>query len=188
MEKFGVEKRDILTDRIDDTKQAQNEAKEQFQTALEQYRTVIAINGGDLETIYDRLNNEYEESVTSAETVKRRVDAVESVAEDLFAEWEREVGEYTDATLSARSKSLLRQTRADYARLITTMRDAEQTLDPALRLFKDQVLFLRHNLNARAISALEAELDSIERATARLIREMERAIDEATRFVSNMQA
>lgn len=188
MEKFGVEKRDILASRIDDTKKAQNEAKEQFKSALEQYRSVVAVDGGDLEQVYDRLNKEYKDSVASAEAVKQRVDAVESVAEDLFREWEREVGEYADAGLRARSKTLLGQTRADYARLMTTMRDAEQTLDPVLRLFNDQVLFLRHNLNARAIGSLEAELESIERATANLIREMERAIDEATRFVSNMQA
>lgn len=188
MEKIGIEKRDILASRIDDTKRAQNEAKEQFESALEQYRAVVAVDGGNLETVYDRLNGEYEESLASAENVRKRVDAVESVADDLFREWEQEVDQYSDPKLQQRSRSLLRQTRLDYARLMQAMRDAERTLEPALRLFNDQVLFLRHNLNARAIGSLEAELESIERATANLIREMERAIGEATKFIENMQA
>ena len=56
-------------------------------------------------------------------------------------------------------------------------------MDPVLTLFRDQVLFLRHNLNARAIGSLETELNDIERATANLIGEMERSIAEASRFI-----
>jgi hypothetical protein len=68
------------------------------------------------------------------------------------------------------------------------MHRAEAAMAPVLTLFNDQVLFLRHNLNARAIGALETELGTIERATAELITEMERAIDEASRFVEAMAA
>jgi hypothetical protein len=74
-------------------------------------------------------------------------------------------------------------TRADYRRLMTAMQRAEAAMDPVLALFNDQVLFLRHNLNARAIGSLESELADIERATANLIEEMERSIAEASRFI-----
>jgi hypothetical protein len=108
---------------------------------------------------------------------------VESVAEDLFDEWETEIGEYSDAQLRRRSQQLLTATRTDYRRLIAAMQRAEAAMDPVLTLFNDQVLFLRHNLNARAIGSLEAELDDIERATANVIAEMERSIAEANRFI-----
>lgn len=186
MESIGIEKRDILADRIEDTRDAQGEAKEQFSSALEQYRSVVAFEGGDLEEVYDRLNAEYESSATRAEEVRERIDSVEQVAEDLFEEWEDEIDAYSDPDLASQSRDLLADTRRDYQDVLQAMHRAEQTMEPVLTLFNDQVMFLRHNLNARAIGALENELASLEAATATLVQEMERAIDEASRFIESM--
>jgi len=186
LETFGIEKREILVDRVENTRDAQAEAKEQFATALDQYRALVAFDGGDLEDIYDRMNDAYEDSVDSAEAVRNRIDSVESVAGDLFVEWEDEIEEYSDDDLRRRSQRLLTDTRREYGSVLTAMRRAEEAMAPVLTLFNDQVLFLRHNLNARAIGALETELDTIERATSELIAEMERSIAEASRFIEAM--
>ena len=53
--------------------------------------------------------------------------------------------------------------------------------------FEDQVLFLKHNLNARAIGSLRNELADIERDTDRLVREMQKAIAEADTFIQSMK-
>jgi hypothetical protein len=183
LETVGVEKRDILVDRVEDARDSQSDAKEQFTSALDRYRSVVKVDGGELEQIYDRLAGELERSEARAQAVEERVTAVESVAEDLFDEWESEIGQYADPELRRQSQRLLTDTRADYRRLIAAMRRADAAMDPVLTLFRDQVLFLRHNLNARAIGSLETELADLERATASLIREMERSIEEASRFI-----
>ena len=187
MEGFGVEKRDILVDRVEDARDAQDEASEQFASALEQFRSVVAVDGGDLEATYDRLNGEYERSRDDAEAVSERIDEVESVAEDLFEEWQAELAEYSRADLRRNSETLMRDTRRRYDQMMTAMRRAERSMEPVLEAFQDQVLALKHNLNARAIGALRNELDSIERETARLIAEMQKAIDEADAFIQSMQ-
>lgn len=183
LETVGIEKRDILVDRVEDARDSQTEAKEQFTSALDRYRSVVSVDGGDLEEIYDRLAAELDRSQARAQAVEERVAAVDSVANDLFAEWENEIDDYSDAGLRRQSQQLLNATRTDYRRLIAAMRRAEAAMDPVLTLFNDQVLFLRHNLNARAIGSLETELADIERATANLIEEMERSIEEASRFI-----
>lgn len=186
LETVGIEKRDILVDRVEDARDAQTEAKEQFASALERYRAVVAIEGGDLEQVYDRLNSEHERSVSRADNVRERIVDIETVAADLFVEWEDELDEYSDAQLRGRSERLLARTRNEYETLMRAMQRAESAMDPVLTLFNDQVLILRHNLNARAIGALETELGTIERATTELIEEMERAIAEAGRFVDEI--
>ena len=186
MESFGVEKRDILVDRVEEASEAQDEASEQFADALEQFRSVVAFDGGDLEEVYDRLNTEYKKSQSEAEEVSDRINAVESVAEDLFAEWQKELGEYTRADLRRNSESLLRDTRGRYKKMMKAMRRAETSMAPVLEAFQDQVLVLKHNLNAKAIGALGKELGSIERDTARLISEMQKAIAEADSFIESM--
>ena len=188
MESFGVEKRDILVERVEEARDAQGEASEQFADALEQFRSVVNFDGGDLEEVYDRLNAEYERSRDEAGEVSGRIDDVESVAEDLFNEWEDELDQYSRADLRRNSESLLRDTRRRYAQMMKAMRRAEGAMDPVLEAFEDQVLALKHNLNARAIGALRNELDSIERDTSRLIAEMQKAIAEADSFIRSMES
>ncbi len=187
MESFGVEKRDILVDRVEEARDAQDSASEQFASALERFRATVNFDGGDLEKTYDRLNTEYERSASESEDVSTRIDAVESVATDLFKEWEKELDEYSRADLRKSSARLLKDTRSRYGKLMKSMRRAENSMQPVLDAFHDQVLFLKHNLNARAIGALRNELDTIERDTSRLIAQMQDAIAEANDFIDAME-
>lgn len=188
MESVGIEKRDILVDRVEEARDAQDSASEQFASALEQFRATVNFDGGDLEDIYDRLYSEYEDSSAEADDVSERIDAVEGVAEDLFREWEQELEQYSRADMRKNSAALLKDTRSRYGRLMATMRRAERSMEPVLEAFHDQVLFLKHNLNARAIGALRNELDSIERDTANLIAQMQKAIAEANAFIDSMES
>ena len=186
MEQFGQHKRDIMVDRVESARDAQEEAKEQFESALEQFSAVVAIQDGNLRQQYDQLKNEYDKSQARAQAVSDRVDAVEAVSEDLFTEWERELSEYSSAKLRRSSELKLQKTRRQYDQLIRAMRRAEQKMDPVLTAFKDQVLYLKHNLNAQAIASLQNELSTIESDVAKLIQEMEASIREADTFISAM--
>ncbi|MFT5139527.1 MAG: hypothetical protein ACI9H8_001314 [Lysobacterales bacterium] len=187
MDSIGFEKRDILVDRVEDARDAQDDAAEQFASALEQFRSVVAVDGGDLEKVYDRLSSEYEDSESRAAEVTDRIESIESVAEDLFEEWEEELGQYSSDSLRRDSAALLSDTKSRYTQLMGAMRRAERAMPPVLSAFRDQVLVLKHNLNARAIGALRNELGNIERDTAKLIAEMQKAINEANDFIASME-
>ncbi|RFF28143.1 DUF2959 domain-containing protein [Wenzhouxiangella sp. 15181] len=187
LEAFGVEKRDILSDNVESARDAQDDAKEQFSSALEQFRATVAFDGGELEDLYDNLNRSYERSVKDADRVRQRIDKVRNVAEDLFDEWANELDDYESADLRRRSRELMQETQNRYERMIAAMERAEATMDPVLQAFQDQVLFLKHNLNARAISALGDELDSIESDTEALVAAMNEAIAEADAFIQTLE-
>lgn len=186
MEKFGVYKRDILVDRVEEARDSQEDTKEQFNSALEQFASVVDYDGGSLEKIYKRLNNEYEDSVAVADELGERIDSIENVAEDLFKEWQKELDDYSNANLKRESAQQLRDTRSEYQKLIESMRRAEAKIPPVLTVFNDQVLYLKHNLNARAISALQQEFVGIKTDVAKLVSEMERSINEANAFINSM--
>src|SRR6056297_1178177 len=183
LEAVGIEKRNILESRVEAASEAQDEAGEQFETTLERFRSVVEFDGGDLERAYRRLNREYERSVDRAEAVTQRIEAVESVAEDLFDEWEQELERYSSADLRARSRELLEQTRTRYGSMIRAMHRAERTIEPVLQAFEDQVLFLKHNLNSMAVDAIRGELGEIEAETENLLAAMRDSIEEADRFI-----
>jgi len=177
MEKFGVHKRDILVDRVQEARDEQQEAKEEFSSALDRFRSVVNFDGGDLQQKYDNLSADYDRCAGKADAVKARINKVEDVAEALFKEWEGEIAEYTNASLRQTSQNQMIETRARYEKVVRAMRRAEQKIQPVLSAFKDQVLFLKHNLNARAISSLQSELKSVEGDIATLIKEMETSIN-----------
>ena len=187
MEKAGIHKRDILVDRVEDARDSQQHAKEQFKDALERYRSGAEVKGGDLQKRYDAPNSEYEASVVSARNVRSRIEAVEDVADALFKEWEGELKQYSNASLKSASAKELSRTRAEYRTLIQRMKAAEQRIEPVLSVLRDQVLFLKHNLNARAISALHGEYRSLQGNVDQLLADMQRAIDEADTFIRRLQ-
>ena len=187
LESFGIEKRDILSTRVERAATAQDDAREQFATALDQFRATVEIEGGDLERAYNRLDREFQRSQARASDVSDRIDAVKHVAEALFDEWEDELDLYTDPALKRRSEDILRDTRQRYQRMMTAMRRAETSMAPVLSVFQDQVLFLKHNLNSLALATVRDELADIEQATNELITAMNQAISEARSFIEALE-
>jgi ElaB/YqjD/DUF883 family membrane-anchored ribosome-binding protein len=186
-EKAGFAKRDILVSRVESARDSQQDAKEEITDALSEFRKVVVVEGGALEERYDSLSAQLDDSERAATEVRDRIRAVEDVAEALFTEWREELGQYSDAALRSKSERQLRATRGRYDQLMTAMRRAESKLEPALRPLRDQVLYLKHNLNAQAIAGLKGEVAQVDAQVARLVAELDRAIAEADRFIRELE-
>jgi hypothetical protein len=187
MESFGVYKRDILKDNVEEARDEQKKATEQFKDALTRLREMYQINGGDLEKMYDRLQADFDRSQIRAKAVKERITKVETVAMDLFKEWEREIQSMENSRLASNSREKLRTTREKYESLHSAMKRAEASMDPVIAQFKDQVLYLKHNLNAQAIGALKGETLDIEKEIQQLIRDMNTSIQQADSFIQGLE-
>ncbi len=182
-EQLGKHKRDLLKDYVQDARDDQKEATQQFKDALTHLRELYGFEGGDLEKLYNRLKSDYDRSQVKAGTVKHRIEQVEQVASDLFKEWEGEIGQISNEKLRSDSRLKLRDTRAKYESLHSSMKRAERSMEPVLKQFNDQVLYLKHNLNAQAIGSLKGESVDIEREIRKLIDEMNSSISEADSFI-----
>lgn len=187
MEKIGKHKRDIMVDRVEDARDSQADAQEQFKSALEQFDSVVKLKETNLKKAYDRLNSEYEDSADAAEEVSSRIDRVESVAEDLFDEWEQELKEYQSSELRRSSKRKMDATKRRYKEMLASMHRAEASMTPVLKIFHDNVLFLKHNLNAQAIGSLQSEFSNLKGEIDILIREMNAAIQSSNSFIADIK-
>ena len=187
MEKMGYAKRDILSSRVKSARDAQEDAKKEIQTTLEQFGQVVSYDGGDLESTYKKLNGELENSEDGAKTVRKKIADVESVADALFSEWETELGQYSNADLRRKSQTKLTQTKGRYREMLSAMKRAEQRIEPVLKPLRDQVLYLKHNLNARALAAIKGELVKVDAQVDQLVKDMNRSIAEADKFIQSME-
>lgn len=188
MESVGIPKRDILVSRVEDARDSQQDAQLQFQSALEQFGTVVQLEETDLKKAYDKLNREYKRSVKAADNVSSRIDSVESVSDALFKEWRKELKLYENAELRASSKKQLDATEARYKVMLKGMQEAEASMQPVLAIFHDNVLFLKHNLNAQAIGSLEPEFQTLQLEIEQLISKMNVSIEQSNRFIADLQS
>ncbi len=187
METFGVYKRDLLKKRVVAARDDQKEASEQFKDALTRLKEMYGFDGGNLEKVYNGMNKDYERSSAKAEAVRKRIRDVETVAKDLFAEWEKEIKEISTPSLQSGSRKQLAETRARYESLHASLISAESSMQPVLTKFHDQVLYLKHNLNAQAITSLKGETTNIQAEISQLIKQMNSSIAQADEFIKTMQ-
>lgn len=187
MEKVGIHKRDIMVDRVVDAKESQEEAQKQFKSALEEMTALINFDGGDLETQYNVIQEQYEASRDAAEDVSSRINKIEDVSDALFEEWSDEIEQISSANLKRQSSMKLIETKRRYSTLIRSMHKAESKMAPVLSALKDNSLFLKHNLNAKAVGALQGEMVSIKRDVSALIKDMNSAIEQSQKFIDMLE-
>lgn len=187
LEKFGYAKRDILVDRVEDATETQAEVKQQFKDAYQAFDALLNLQSTDLQSRYETLNAAYEDSRDKAEELSDRVQSIESVADALFEEWQTELDQYTNAALRRSSEAKLGETRQRYQQYLKSLKRAEAKVAPVLAVFKDQVLYLKHNLNAEKVSALKGEVRRFDSDVQGLVQEMDRSIADARRFIEGLE-
>lgn len=186
MEKVGQHKRDILVDRVESASEAQEEAQAEFKDALTHLSLLINFDGGDLAQQYVLSQSHFDASKSAADEVSNKIQAIENVAEALFEEWQEEIDLYSSASLKAQSQVKLASTQRQYRSLLKAMYAAEKRMSPVLAALQDNVLFLKHNLNAKAIGAIQGEYQTIKRDIERLINDMNVAIKQSNNFVQQI--
>ena len=186
MEQVGYHKRDIMVDRVEDAKESQQDAQEEFTSALEALSALTNFDGGELEDVYYSINDKYEDSEKAAQDVRDRIAAIEDVSGALFDEWQDELDLYTSAKLRRSSEQKLRETKASYKTMLSAMKRAEKKMTPVLNTLRDNTLYLKHNLNASAIGSLQGEFSNLEQDIQYAIKQMNAAIAESDKFLQKL--
>ncbi|OEF04502.1 DUF2959 domain-containing protein [Vibrio genomosp. F10] len=186
MEQVGYHKRDIMVERVEDAKEAQQDAQQEFTSALEAISAFTQFDGGELEKVYNEINDKYQDSENAAQDVSDRIAAIEEVSDALFDEWQQELDLYTSDKLRRSSQQKLRETKTSYNSMLSAMKQAEKKMTPVLNTLRDNTLYLKHNLNASAVGSLQGEFMSLEKDIGYAIQQMNAAIEESDRFLHQL--
>jgi hypothetical protein len=187
MEKFGVEKRDLLKRAVVNARDEQKEAQVEFKDALTRMKEMYGAQGSALESKYGKLKSDLDSCTAQAGDVRKRINDMDKVANDLFVEWEKEIGQFSNPTFASESRRQLSETRSRYGQLASALRSAESRMDPVLKSLNEHVLFLKHNLNAAAIASLKGEATQITSQIDSLLQQMNASIAEADAFIKTLQ-
>ena len=185
-EKVGIYKRDLLKKRVVSARDEEVGAQKEFKDALTRLKEMTGFEGGELEKRYRDLQSDYDDASSRVAAVHKRVKEVQTVAEDLFTEWDKENREIETPELRQVSRQQLNDTRQRYDDMLTALKRSEQSMDPVLHKLHDYVLALKHTLNAQAIAALSGESSKIQADVSKLIEDMNASIARADEFIKQM--
>lgn len=187
MEKAGFHKRDIMVSRVHKVQESQIETQEEFKSALEQFGSLVTIKDTNLKEAYEKFNNEYEDVKEAAEDLSTRINKLEDVSLALFEEWEEELNLYKNQKLKAQSQKNLKDTKSRYTKMMKSMRTSEKSMKPILDTLQDNVLVLKHSLNAQAIGALQGEFGTLKKEISNLLDKMTISIKASDTFIKEMK-
>jgi uncharacterized protein YlxW (UPF0749 family) len=189
MEKvFGYEKRELLTKAVADVQHDQKKAQEEFKDALTQLKELYAFDGGNVEGMYNKVKGSYDDAKGQADKVNARINNMEHIARSMFAEWKKEIAQYTNPTFAKNSTLQLKETKDRYARLSKSLKSSVTAMEDVLRQLNDYVLYLKHNLNSAALGSLKGEALNIQTDIQQLIQQMNASIVQADDFIKGMPA
>ena len=183
---FGYEKRELFKKSVAALQSEQKDAQKEFADALTRLKQLYGFSGGELESVYEKVKSSYERCDGEAKDVHTRIENMEDLAKSMFSEWEKEIKQYSNPNLAATSREQLRLTKDRYAQLSRTVREAESAMQPVLSQLKDNVLFLKHNLNASAIGSLQGKAVGIQKQIEQLLTQMNTAIAASDSFIKTL--
>ena len=186
MEKFGVEKRDILLERVEDAHDALKVAEVRFDASLTTFREIVKGEESTLTANFERFSDAYDKAESAAADFHERVADVQVVANLMFEEWKRESGEILDNELRRASRENYTKATTRYERTLRGFRRVEARMDPMLTKFRDHVLYLKLNLHPAALGTLRDNEGDIIAAMEELEDLMEKALSDGGELIDSM--
>jgi len=196
----GQEKREIFALAMAKADDQQVKTKKEFQDALGALRETIG-SRSDVESTkpgesqnpksevalyYDKVSSEYKQSKAAVDDLRSRINELNSQAEALFTEWQKESTSFTaNSEMQKRSLGDLRESKAKYVqvyeKLVSSLKKSEQTLTT----FHTYVLAIKHRLNAQTIDDVGQEYSKLSSDISKLITEMDASIQSTQEYLDN---
>lgn len=188
METFGKHKRQLVTDHVLNVRDAQSSVSQKFTVALEQFQVSSTLRGVMLEEKYKELQNLYAACDSSTGKLESEIDKLNNVLDAMFEEWQGELEGYSDPQLRRASEDRLNRTMARYDKLVMGFERGTENIYPALKAYKDQLLFVKHNLNAQADGSVKQEFGKFQSQITSLLRQLDASMAECDSFIALIQA
>lgn len=186
MARFGIDKRDILIERLDKTSEAMSRLDQRFEEMSTAYGATIHLEGGDLPAMHKEFAKSYDRTESAATSFHSRIGDIHSVAGALFEEWKLKTGEILDPDLREQSLRNFGHAQTSYTKLVRTMREVETEIDPVLTRFRDHVVFLKLNLHRMTLSSLQETEEELLLDVEHIRELLAQAIDETAAFTEQI--
>ena len=186
METIGIDKREIMFERIEDASDSAVINSHRIDEVYQIYRGMLFEEQGDLHVAHDRLTFFLDLCEDGADDYRSRIEKIQAVATPMFEEWKAESGDILDDELRRKSRTNFTKAVTQYEQLMRAMRAVDSETTPLLRRFTDHVLFMKINLNTNAWEPLRKHNEDFESELSMLTRRMDVVQERIAKFLTTV--
>lgn len=154
MERLGVSRGEVLAERVDAARQAQQRAREALDSALSRLELALSASPSTFSREREALTQALEKSDDAQRDLAWRLDDADEAAEAVFTEWHDELDDYHDERYRELSERQLAESRERYADIRQALATSREQMRPVTETLNDTALLLEHEEKARDLAAL----------------------------------
>ncbi len=140
---------------------------------------------GDAVSAHATLVKTVKESTLQAQRLDKSLPPLKKTAAEVFEEWTRSLESFGNTKLRAHSQSRMEETRARCEELVTATVAAQIAYDAFNLDLNDHALFLEHDFNSAAVSAIADQMDQFNYQAAELDKRLEACVNAAKRYIQS---
>jgi len=159
-------------------------SKERSHAALEQLEQLARPEfEGDPAQAYASFLEAIEASQRQAAKLADSVEPMKDAAGDVFEQWSKDLEEMHNSRLRAQSRTRMEETRKRYEAVVSASATAQVSLDAFNTDLHDHALFLGHDFNRDAVSAITGEVAALAERAKDLDQRLDACDAAARRYV-----
>jgi uncharacterized protein (DUF885 family) len=183
-QKTGLSEVDRLLSSIETVQVESTVAKERSRAALDMLEKLARPDfAGDAAQTYNGFVGAIDTSEKQAQKLNECLSPMKEAAEDVFKQWTKDLEAIGNTRLRASSHVRMEEARARYEAVVTASATAQVTLDAFNADLRDHALFLAHDYNKTAVSAITGEVAALAERAKDLDQRLDACDAAARRYV-----
>jgi len=160
-QKNTAKQAESLSKAADNAKKQVGGVVDHLSKMLAGYNSIIDGSAKNAQSAYKKLAGDLKSTEKMIQGANKSVQALNKEAGKFFADWEKDLGEYSNEDLKQKSMARLEKAKAQYTTLGEKLGEARSVFAPLVQNLNDQILFLGRDLSPEAIDDLKDEAEAL---------------------------
>jgi hypothetical protein len=182
----GLAQVDDLLSRVEQVQVEAVLSRDRSRGAFDALATIVGPQfDGDAVAAYANLTETVKESKLQAERLGKSIPPLKATAQEVFENWTTSLESFGNTKLRQHSQVRMEETRARYEDLVTAAVAAHIAYEALNADLSDHALFLEHDFNAAAVSAIAEDMDQLNFQAAELDKRLEATAKAAKHYIQS---
>jgi cell division septum initiation protein DivIVA len=182
----GFRQTDRLMSRAENSARAIEDTKGELQRTLEAYNSMFDGSAKNPRRAYQISLRGVERSEKRVGDIQKRLNEMQIEADKYFADWTTSLDAIINQDLRRRSEARRDETRAGYDNIHQAALKAVAEYETFIGNFRDQLMFLGHDLNPSSISSLKEDAGKLNGEAAQLFSEADGSLTVIRTLIDNI--
>ena len=183
----GIKETESFVKAGDETSGAVGKAKLQIQSTLTAYNTLVTQPSNDMKGDFKKLLNGRKDTDQRVDEARARVAKMEMTGNTYFGGRTASIKAIQDAALRATAQQRFDENQQQYVGMLTSLREAGQTLQQLRMDLDSQITFLGSDLTPGAMASIKPQAQTLNDRGVQVLAKVDEAITTANKYFNSMR-